>query len=104
MTVGGVYSTRRDRDTELSTLTDFFLNTYTVEATINLSPSVRERLTPGGDKPFTKRNVSCTPLESRPRDHIVEFPLSCTPLLTTSSFRSVFKSGASDVKSCPDLT
>ena len=67
-------------------LTDIFLNTHTVEATINLNPSVRERLTPGGGKPFTKHNVFRTPHESRTRDHNVEFPLSYKLLLPRAVF------------------
>ena len=82
MIVGGVDSTRRDRDTERGTLTDIFLNTYTVDATLNLSPSIRERSTPGGGKSCTKRGPYCTFEELRVCDHILSSPLSYAPLLS----------------------
>jgi len=87
MIVGEVDSTRRDRDTEHSSLTDILLNTYTVEATLNLNPSVRERLTPGGGKPFTKRDAYCTFQELRTCDHDVESPLSYAPMLSSARIR-----------------
>jgi len=82
MIVSGFHSTRRYRDTEHSTLTDILLNTYTVEATLNVNPSIRERLTPGGGKPFTKREAHCTFKELQTCDHNVESPLSYAPMFS----------------------